>query len=138
MDTKDAEAVLNAYEDLLERALWIVDGAPYWKVPMYKEWSALSIVGDEAVLRWPVTSSGYDGDIFVEEESVSFPVRLLFLPVEVLTGWKMNELAAYEKAQDERNRRLNSEKAAQRRALYEQLRGEFEPVRVYDKKPASS
>lgn len=101
-----------------ERALHVLDGAPFWGHTYgHERFARLSIEGGEATIRWQDTESDYDG-WRTYEDSTSFPATLLTMPADELAAFKAR--AAEEekrKAAREQEARVREAEAKERRLL---------------------
>ncbi len=81
MDVETARKIIAEYQDLLERALNIVDDVPFYVCVGKEESARLYIDGDEAILSWV--------DYECSNEQTSFPVDILLLSDDALTAWRV-------------------------------------------------
>lgn len=111
MTPDEARVAIEEYGALVDRALDIVDQAPYWKHISEAEFARLEIAGEQAILRYPELESGYyDSGDTIESRDVSFPAYLLFLSEDVFKKWKAVERAAY----DEKERKADAARIVER------------------------
>ncbi|MGL4489183.1 MAG: hypothetical protein ACRCU5_07055, partial [Rhizobiaceae bacterium] len=86
--------IVAAYDTLLDRALSIVEGAPYWQSVYHVETARLILHGSEAVLRSAETESYYDS-CSLEFKETTFDASLLTMSDDSFEAWKQNETAIY-------------------------------------------
>jgi hypothetical protein len=118
MERKEAEAIINAYDELVDKAVAILAGeGPPWGCIAEPQFAHLTLDGDIATITEPRVSTFYDSTC-VEPEETTFPAELLFMSENELAEWKRLEKIKYEKDQAEkRAARLRENEAAERRAL---------------------
>jgi hypothetical protein len=104
MDVETARKIIWEYQDLLERALNVVDDVPFYARVDNEESARLDIDGDKAILSWTYyeadyyDSGGYDSG-GCSNEQTSFPVDMLFISDDELAA--MREMAKVEEAEKE-------------------------------------
>jgi hypothetical protein len=82
--------LVAAYVDLLDKALKIVQGAPFWAFIDEVEYCFLSIDGETASLCWPRIDMGYHehDSPSLEGKTKAFPAFLLSLSDDEINEWK--------------------------------------------------
>lgn len=127
---EDIADVVFDYLTLVERAVDLVDGPPYWKNVHHEETALLNVSDDDnATLTWWDSASDYDGHT-IESESVTFPTSLLLMNDEARANWKANEREKYDAAQEAKYKReaeqreINVER--QERAALAALKAKYE------------
>ena len=125
MKQNEAESAVALYNMLVQRALEILEYAPFRKHVWNPEYARLSIEGTVAALTWPVVESGYEGDYYIERGCCSFPAALLFISDDELAAWKIDQRAIYDQQQREREADEARGREAAERAAYERLKQKF-------------
>lgn len=119
------EDVVGAYDALIERALHVLDGAPFWKCGgSDARFVRLSIEGDTATIRWQDTESDYDG-WRTYEDSTSFPVALLTMPGDELAAFKAKAAEDYKRERAADEQRAAREAEAKERRLLAKLQAKY-------------
>lgn len=122
-----ASGAIEAYDALLERALSIIDKAPYWTYVHEPFWARLDIEGDEATLSLPrAGGGGYDDPCTIEREDVTFLTALLFLSEEELAAWKAEQMSLYEEAEQQRKANNRAAAEADERRVLATLKAKYE------------
>lgn len=57
----DLVRIVDDYVGLVDRAIEIVKGAPYWQYVSETSWADLTIENDTATLWWPRVDTDYEG-----------------------------------------------------------------------------
>lgn len=122
---EEAEDALDLINDLKERALSVVDKAPYWQFIPDKERAALDIDGEDAWLSWAESEEGYEGEHHVEWDSVRFPSSLLFLNEADFSTWKQEQAVIYEQQRREAENARLAEAEAKERAILSDLQRKY-------------
>lgn len=125
MTREEAERALKTRDELISRALQIVDKAPYFQYAYEPDWARLTFEGEECVLRMCRAEVSYECPS-LETDEIRFPAYLLFVSTPELHSWQAEEYRLYE--QRERAKRDAAAKAreANERATYELLKLKFD------------
>lgn len=113
-DTKPATSLesvvetINAYFDLLQRAIFIVQEVPFYAFIDNDDSVALTLEGQEAVLSWSSYDSDYYGGGHLTRNETRFPADALLMSNAALSALR-KKVKAEEK---ERNDRLRAAEAA--------------------------
>ena len=97
-DLKAAMAVVDAYEELIARALEIVSDVPFYASVDDNDGARITFDGDDAVLSWSSYESDYYGGGSLIDDTTRFPAAVLFLSDAELSalrrryGWKLQGL----------------------------------------------
>lgn len=94
----DIERAIADYDELVARALEVVEGAPYWAYVDQPRYGRLSISKDLATITWPEADTSYDVCL-IEVQEVSFPAGLLTIERAELEAWKAEQNAEYDRKQ---------------------------------------
>jgi hypothetical protein len=123
----EAQSVIERYEWLLERAIKVVDGAPYWgyHYDVGPIESHIQIEGNTVILSAVSAQMDYDY-CTLDRSSMEFPVGLLFLDDEELAAWKKEERRKYDEEAERSRRNKIAQKEAEERFLLAQLKAKYQ------------
>lgn len=111
-DLSDARKIVEAYEELVDRALGIVSDVPFYaSVDDDDHGVALTFDGDKAVLSWTSYDSDYYGGGSLNDDSSAFPAEVLFMPDKELSALR----ARVKEEEQERQRKVAAAEEAVRR-----------------------
>lgn len=107
--------IVEKYNDLVDKALTIVDGPPHWQDTNDAASAKIDFDDETVTLSLPRAASDWDSCI-IEINAVKFPIGLMEMDNEELAAWKASEKRKYEEGQ----RKINE--AAERAREAEELR----------------
>jgi succinate dehydrogenase flavin-adding protein (antitoxin of CptAB toxin-antitoxin module) len=116
--------IIKEYGRLVERAIKIVGGPPYYQYVHEEQFAKIEVDGDDAVLSWPHANLEYDC-VVTDTEKQAFPADLLDISDADLDAWIWEQKAAYDAKQEERQRAEMRERQMQERAVYEALKAKY-------------
>lgn len=127
----DLVGLVNAYDDLLKKAFYIVENAPRWGGTPYwqfdSQFARLNIDDDVATIRWPESVGGYEGEHSIEEQTFSFDTDMLTWSMEEIKAWHRSEARQAKKDKQLREAQAKANREASERATFEALKAKFEP-----------
>lgn len=118
------EEIITEYGKLMNRAVAIVSGAPYWEGPD-GEYAHVTINGDVATLSWPEAESNYDS-CSLEGYSFAFPAALLFMDDTRFDEWKAEQVAEAKRQSEARQRAYQEMKRQEELATLAALKAKYE------------
>lgn len=124
-DVQKIKQTIKDANDLIEKAIWIVDGPPYYFMGWEGDPLKLSVDGDIAVLVvFEDASDGYGGHT-MDQRTVRFPVDILAWSDQAITKWKADEIEITKQKQAALDAARRKENEAKERAEYERLKAKF-------------
>jgi hypothetical protein len=122
--TAAACEVMAAYDELVARALAVVDEAPYWTYVSNECHAKLAVSDGLAVLTWPEEETCWDNTT-IETRSVSFPLEFLTMPEGELRAWKKEQLRQYNLEKRRREAQRKAEVELKERAALAALQAKY-------------
>lgn len=119
-----APGLVKAYERLVERAVYIANGAPFYVQVAYADAPRLFFDGDDVVLSWRKYTVDYYDDGY--DEDARFPAAILFFDDEKLENFRAE---ARKETREQLARRRDAERAAAREQAEAHDRAEWERLK---------
>lgn len=108
MTKQKAIQIIEAYDALIEAALYVVSTGPFYASVDDGDRPRIAIDGDDVVLSWREYESDYYGGGYTTDADTRFPADVLFMGREDLDAWR----AKIKREEQEKAERLRAAQQA--------------------------